>query len=72
MTATPSHDELFNIEPQPGPLDARCRTGRVLCIDKTSRTLRWVVDGKVRQTVDVRFGSSITTPRPARASSPST
>ena len=32
-------------------LDARCLTG-VLCIDKTSRTLRWVVDGKVQLTLD--------------------
>jgi hypothetical protein len=59
MTVTPSHEELFNLEPQPGELDARCRTGRVLCIDKTSRTLRWVVDGKVQLTLDARFGSTI-------------
>ncbi len=59
MTVTPSHEELFNIEPKPGELDARCRTGRVLCIDKTSRTLRWVIDGKVQLTLDARFGSTI-------------
>jgi peptidoglycan hydrolase-like protein with peptidoglycan-binding domain len=59
MTATPSHDELHNIVPSPGALDARCLTGRVLCIDKTSSTLRWVVDGHVRQTLDARFGSTI-------------
>ncbi len=59
MTVTPSHEELFNIEPKPGELDARCRTGRVLCIDKSSRTLRWVVDGKVQLTLDARFGSTI-------------
>ena len=59
MTVTPSHEELFNIEPQPGQLDPRCRTGRVLCIDKTSRTLRWVIDGKVQLTLDARFGSTI-------------
>jgi lipoprotein-anchoring transpeptidase ErfK/SrfK len=29
----------------------------VLCVDKSSRTLRWVVNGQVRKTVDVRFGS---------------
>src|SRR5689334_2032767 len=29
MTVTPSHEELFNIEPKPGELDARCRHGRV-------------------------------------------
>ena len=48
---------------EPGPLDERCRTGRVLCIDKSSQTLRWVVDGKVLKTVDVRFGSSSTPTR---------
>jgi lipoprotein-anchoring transpeptidase ErfK/SrfK len=28
----------------------------VLCIDKSSNSLRWVVDGNVLVTVDVRFG----------------
>jgi peptidoglycan hydrolase-like protein with peptidoglycan-binding domain len=59
MTQTPSHDAMFNIEPSPGALDARCKTGRVICIDKTSRTLRWVVDGKVKLTLDARFGSTL-------------
>jgi peptidoglycan hydrolase-like protein with peptidoglycan-binding domain len=59
MTVTPSHEELFNIEPKPGELDPRCRHGRVLCIDKTSRTLRWVIDGKVKLTLDARFGSTV-------------
>ena len=59
MTTTPTHDEMHNIEPSPGKLDARCLTGRVLCIDKTSRTLRWVVDGHVQQTLDARFGSTL-------------
>jgi len=59
MTTTPTDDELHNIQPSPGALDARCQTGRVLCIDKTSRTLRWVVDGHVLQTLEARFGSTI-------------
>lgn len=64
MTREPTKAELTNQPPPgsggntPGPLDARCTTGRVLCIDKSSRTLRWVVDGDVRKTVDVRFGSA--------------
>lgn len=64
MTREPTTAELTNQPPPggggntPGPLDPRCATGRVLCIDKSSRTLRWVVDGTVRKTVDVRFGSS--------------
>ncbi len=57
MTAAPSHEQLYNIEPQPGALDARCQVGRVLCVDKSSQTLRWVVDGDVVATYDVRFGS---------------
>ncbi|MDN5744450.1 MAG: L,D-transpeptidase family protein [Nocardioidaceae bacterium] len=69
MTREPTQDELTNQPPPnaggntPGALDARCQTGQVLCIDKSSRTLRWVVDGKVRKTVDVRFGSEMTPTR---------
>jgi peptidoglycan hydrolase-like protein with peptidoglycan-binding domain len=65
MTRTPSRDEL-NGTPggqRPGKLDARCITGRVLCISKTSRTLSWVNDGKVLSTMEVRFGSQYTPTR---------
>jgi peptidoglycan hydrolase-like protein with peptidoglycan-binding domain len=58
MTGVPTHEAMYNLGNHPGALDARCRSGRVICIDKTSQTLRWVVDGKVRQTLDVRFGAS--------------
>jgi peptidoglycan hydrolase-like protein with peptidoglycan-binding domain len=44
-------------------LDRRCTTGRVLCIDKSSRSLRWVIDGSVKMTMDVRFGSEQTPTR---------
>ena len=57
MTRQPTYDEMHNIEPEPGDLDPRCKTGRVLCVDKTTNTLRWVVDGRVQETFDVRFGS---------------
>lgn len=63
MTTTPTVAELHNRENQPGALDPRCRTGRVLCIDKTTSTLRWVVDGQVRETVDARFGAASTPTR---------
>ena len=63
MTYAPTHDQMYNIEPKPGALDPRCQVGRVLCIDKTSQTLRWVVDGQVQKTVDVRFGGSATPTR---------
>jgi peptidoglycan hydrolase-like protein with peptidoglycan-binding domain len=60
MTGDPTADELANKKPDPAqgtPLDPACRTGRALCVDKTSNSLRWVVDGTVRMTVEVRFGS---------------
>ncbi len=67
MTTAPTTAELTNQVTSggntPGTLDARCLTGRVLCIDKTSRTLRWVVDGAVVRTVDVRFGGASTPTR---------
>jgi hypothetical protein len=67
MTHAPTVAELENrLTPmgnEPGPLDPRCLTGRAICIDKSSRTLRWVVDGRVLRTVDVRFGASYTPTR---------
>jgi len=57
MSRKPTKAELLNIVPTGAPLDPRCVTGRVLCVDKTSRSLRWVVDGIVARTVEVRFGS---------------
>ncbi|HET7533587.1 MAG TPA: peptidoglycan-binding protein [Nocardioidaceae bacterium] len=59
MTTEPTADELANRPPDPADgaaLDPRCTTGRVLCIDKSSNSLRWVVDGDVLVTLDVRFG----------------
>ncbi|MFE4690246.1 L,D-transpeptidase family protein [Streptomyces sp. NPDC056749] len=43
--------------------DARCLQGRVLCVDKNSRTLSWMVDGRVLSSMDVRFGSQYTPTR---------
>ena len=57
MTRKPTKAELFNIVAQGPALDARCLTGRALCVDKTSRSLRWVIDGIVKTRYDVRFGS---------------
>jgi peptidoglycan hydrolase-like protein with peptidoglycan-binding domain len=59
MTTEPTADELANRPPDPAegaPLDPRCLTGRALCVDKSSNSLRWVVDGEVQMAVDVRFG----------------
>jgi peptidoglycan hydrolase-like protein with peptidoglycan-binding domain len=64
-TKTPTHAELYSPAARPTAagekrikLDPRCATGRALCIDKTTRTLAWVVDGKIQMTLDVRFGSA--------------
>lgn len=59
MTRQPTYEELHNVQPEPGALDPRCTTGRAICVDKTTSTLRWVVDGKVLQTMDARFGSVV-------------
>jgi lipoprotein-anchoring transpeptidase ErfK/SrfK len=67
MTTEPTTAELHNRGTlpgnQPGPLDPRCRIGRVLCVDKSSSTVRFVVDGRVQQTLDARFGASGTPTR---------
>ncbi|WP_182525611.1 L,D-transpeptidase family protein [Nocardioides dongkuii] len=66
MTTEPTRAELLGTAEAanaPGALDERCRTGRVLCIDKTTSTLRWVVDGEVLQTLDTRFGATGTPTR---------
>jgi peptidoglycan hydrolase-like protein with peptidoglycan-binding domain len=72
MTHEPSPAELY-ARPVPKArsgagttsisLDSRCRVGRVLCIDKSSRRLRWVVDGQVVSSMSVRFGSQFTPTR---------
>ncbi|AXE79745.1 L,D-transpeptidase family protein [Streptomyces atratus] len=43
--------------------DKRCLTGRVLCISKNSRTLSWMIDGRIISSMDVRFGSQYTPTR---------
>ncbi|MFJ3959659.1 peptidoglycan-binding protein [Streptomyces sp. NPDC090036] len=60
----PSADELR--PPTVNEVDApdpRCMEGRVMCISKESRTLAWMIDGKVVSTMDVRFGSENTPTR---------
>jgi hypothetical protein len=62
MSTTPSRGEKHNVVGSSAStnarLDPRCMTGRAICIDKDSQTLRWVVDGTVRATMAVRFGAS--------------
>ncbi|WP_317445012.1 L,D-transpeptidase family protein [Streptomyces collinus] len=58
MTHRPGRWELYLMGGQPAdPPDPRCLTGRVLCISKTSRTLRWMIDGRTVETMSVRFGA---------------
>ena len=59
MTREPTEAELTNAPPPvpSGKLDPRCLTGRVMCIDKSTSVLRWVVGGTVQLSVEVRFGS---------------
>lgn len=65
LTRTPTHQELYPVATTrpAGRLDPRCMTGRAMCVSKTTRTLSWVVDGKVLATMDVRFGSQYTPTR---------
>ncbi|MER8044994.1 L,D-transpeptidase family protein [Streptomyces sp. NPDC094032] len=64
LTHRPTADELkpstTNKLDAPDP---RCMTGRVMCISKESRTLAWMIDGKVVSSMDVRFGSENTPTR---------
>ncbi|MFD9357630.1 L,D-transpeptidase family protein [Streptomyces sp. NPDC060031] len=64
LTKKPTADELrppaVNEADAPDP---RCMEGRVMCISKESRTLAWMIDGKVVSTMDVRFGSENTPTR---------
>ncbi len=63
MTSTPTHEQMHGATPTAPAsggattLDARCETGRALCVDKSTNSLRWVVDGRVLASHDVRFGS---------------
>jgi hypothetical protein len=72
-TRRPTRAELFPPLPESAPtkgaaLDERCLTGRVICVDKSTRELSWVVDGVVRMRLDVRFGSQFTPTREGKFS----
>ncbi|WP_081684011.1 L,D-transpeptidase family protein [Granulicoccus phenolivorans] len=53
---TPQPGQSAQTPPAAAGLDPRCLSGRVLCISKKDNSLRWVVDGQVQKTMDVRFG----------------
>ncbi|HET9380855.1 MAG TPA: L,D-transpeptidase family protein [Streptomyces sp.] len=64
MTREPGTWELYLMGGQPADRpDPRCLAGRVLCISKSSRTLRWMIDGRTVSTTEVRFGAKGTPTR---------
>ena len=63
VTHRPTRFEMTNQPPPPDDLDRRCLTGRVMCVDKTTSSLRWVVGGKVKVTLAARFGGPSTPTR---------
>ncbi|MFA3873923.1 L,D-transpeptidase family protein [Streptomyces sp. MMCC 100] len=64
MSHEPGKWELYLMGGQPAAAsDPRCTTGRVLCVSKSSRTLRWMIDGRTVSTMSVRFGSQHTPTR---------
>ncbi|AQS67910.1 L,D-transpeptidase family protein [Streptomyces pactum] len=64
MTREPGKWDLYLMGGQPAAApDPRCLSGRVLCVSKSSRTLRWMVDGRTVSTMPVRFGSQYTPTR---------
>ncbi len=66
-THEPTHAELYPPAPKPiadgAKLDPRCLVGRAMCIDKSTRKLRYVVNGVVVLRTDVRFGAKATRTR---------
>ncbi|MFE2847104.1 peptidoglycan-binding protein [Streptomyces scopuliridis] len=64
MTRKPTRDELRPPTTRPvAKPDRQCMEGRVMCISKSSRTLTWMIDGKAKSAMDVRFGSQYTPTR---------
>ncbi|MFI1755948.1 L,D-transpeptidase family protein [Streptomyces sp. NPDC020571] len=64
MSHEPGTWELYLMGGQPAAApDPRCTSGRVLCISKSSRTLRWMIDGRTVSAMSVRFGSQYTPTR---------
>ncbi|HUR73369.1 MAG TPA: L,D-transpeptidase family protein [Sporichthya sp.] len=44
-------------------LPSSCLHGRVICVDKRARAVRWVIDGVVKMRLDARFGADETPTR---------
>ncbi|MFJ9028546.1 L,D-transpeptidase family protein [Streptomyces sp. NPDC102274] len=64
LTRKPTRAELHPSTSRPvAKPDPECMEGRAMCISKSSRTLTWMIDGKVKSAMDVRFGSEYTPTR---------
>ncbi|MFC7619636.1 peptidoglycan-binding protein [Microlunatus sp. GCM10028923] len=59
LTREPTRAELADAVPTASTkgLDERCLTGRAICISKRTNHLVWLIDGKPKLEMDVRFGS---------------
>jgi L,D-transpeptidase catalytic domain len=44
------------IVPGKARIDRRCMTGRVLCVNKTTRKIHFLVKGRIYKSADARFG----------------
>lgn len=56
--ATPTPSGSATATPKASDIDSRCTTGRVICISKRTNTLRWMNNGSVLMSMEVRFGTS--------------
>jgi hypothetical protein len=62
-TATNAATSATVLVPGKLRLDRRCMTGRILCVNKKTRKIAFVYNGKLLATADARFGCSRTPTR---------
>jgi hypothetical protein len=62
-TATTAATAATALVPGKLRLDRRCMTGRIICINKKTRKLAFLYNGKLLATADARFGCSRTPTR---------
>jgi lipoprotein-anchoring transpeptidase ErfK/SrfK len=63
VTATTAATSATVLVPGKLRLDRRCMTGRILCINKKTRKIAFMYNGKLLATADARFGCSSTPTR---------
>jgi hypothetical protein len=62
-TATTASTAATTLVPGKLRLDRRCMTGRILCINKKTRKIAFMYNGRLLATADARFGCSRTPTR---------